>query len=99
LPHRGVTNRDPIDQDVLAAVWLNEVRTQTRSFSKDAFTYGSSFRSEIDQPLPGCCLTRSQVPPVCVVRLAVQDSSAGDRQISLFKGVNEGRVIHQLGSF
>src|SRR6478609_688306 len=38
-------------------------------------------------------------PPVLAICIAVDGSRAGDRDVFLFKGIEEGRVVHQLNAF
>src|SRR5262249_14122402 len=99
LPHRRIPDGYAFDKNVLAPVRLNEVGPQTRTFAKDALAYRSSPRPKFHQPLPGCGLPGPPVPPMCFISLTIECSGAGNGEILLFEGIDEGRVVHQFRAF
>src|SRR5215510_10970738 len=99
LPHRRVADGDALDQNVSAAIRLNEVRPQIRTFAENSFADGSPLRPEFDQPLSCRSLGVAPTPPMRLVRLAVDCSRTGDGEVPLFKCINERRIVHQLGTF
>ena len=98
LPHRRVDDRDAVDEDVAAAIRLDEIGPQPLPFAEHPLatparrarrnrSAGSARRpvltSPRDRPAP--------VPPVVRVRLTVERAGAGHRDVRCLEGVDERR--------
>src|SRR2546429_514622 len=110
LPHRRMAKRYAFDQNILATIRLEEHWPQVTSFSKDSFAYGRAFGDVLIKDaarlalfgiafLPATARPSFPWPPVSAVSLAVDHAFTGDRDVLLFKRVDERRVAHQLHTF
>ena len=108
ISHIGeLQDGDAVDEDVLAAVWLDEVRPQERPGPEHALRDRHAARAHLEEACAGRHLRgfgrqgpgALPGPPVLVARLAVERALAGDRDVALLEGVDERRVVHQLDAF
>ena len=107
FPHRRVDDTEAFDQDILAAVRFDELRTEVAAVAEDAFGDGDVFLGLVNEFVPRCFLVRVAFlptavraafprPPVVAIGLAVEGAGAGDRDVLLLEGVDERRVVHAL---
>src|SRR5205807_4257166 len=97
LPHRRMPERHAFNQNILAAMWLNQVRSQITFITKHALAHGRALGNHLlkQSPclarvgialLPSAALPTRPRPPVFAISLAVNYSFTGDRDVLLFKG-------------
>src|ERR1044071_3014382 len=107
FPHRRVDDGDALDEHVLAAVGLDELRAEVAAFAEDALADGRAALGQLFERLAGLQLVRHALlpavsrltlpePPVLFVAVAVERALARDGDVLLLEGVDEGRVVHQL---
>jgi len=107
LPHRRALDAHALDENIAAVVGLNEIGPQAIASSKEAFSDGNPFASHADEavavgfrhslPLPARLgLLLFPAPPHPLVGLAVEGAAAGDGDILLAEGVDEGGIVHAL---
>src|SRR5262249_1916797 len=89
LPHRRVANSDAVDEDVLAAVGLDELRAQVMTIAEDTVIDWNAFFSHLEQRVAIGTRLVFPRPPVIVVALAVEYAVAGDGDVALTESVNE----------
>ena len=106
FPHGGVLHREAFQQHVRAPVGLNEVGSQIVSGAVHALGNRHVPVGRCDQGIAVLILIRAgaagsalPVPPVGFVGAAIERAGAGDGDVGLPEGVDEGRVIHALGAF
>ena len=110
LPHRRTPKRHAFDQNIMTAVGLNELRPQIAAFAKYAFTHRRCPGDVIIKQrarftliwiafFPTALRPSFPRPPMFAIGIAVDHAFTGDRHISLLKGIDERRVIHQLHTF
>ena len=110
FPHRRVLNRDAVDQHVLTTIRLNELRPQIMTLAKHTFAHGNASFSHAKQRVsigtlvahaffPTVLRTSVPLPPVFVVTLSIERTSARDGDVSLFERVNERRVVEEFDAF
>ena len=110
LPHRRISQRHTLDQNVLAAMRLNEVRPQVSTVAKYSLIHRRTVRDHFHQLrargagaagalLPTTRLPPRPRPPVFATGLPIKHALAGNRDILLLKGIDERRIIHQLHAF
>ena len=110
LPHRRTPERHALDQDILAAIRLEEHWPQITSFAEDPFANGRAFGDVVIENSPRFTLIRIAFlptaacssfpwPPMFAVRLAVNDAFTGDGDVPLLEGIDERRITHQFHPF
>src|SRR3954453_15261065 len=99
VPHGSVDDADALDEDVLAAIRLNKVGPKVASIAEDPVANRDATGRHLVEPrtragwrirngMPG--------PPVFVAGLAIECAAASDRDVCLFEGIDERRVVHQF---
>src|SRR5215469_15380548 len=97
LPHRRILDGYAFDQHVLATVWLNELRTQVRTFAKLSFADRSPILRHFVQQiarlgcagltfLPSPVFTSGPAPPVLKPGLPIKRTFPRDRDVLLLEG-------------
>src|SRR5205823_14133229 len=94
----------------LAAIGLHKLGTQVMAFAEYSLLYWYALFSHFKQQLPVLILIRITFfpaalipafprPPVLTIGIAINHASAGDGDVLLLKGIDKGRVVHQLDPF
>src|SRR5215472_896129 len=110
LPHRRVFQRHALDQQILATIGLNKLWPQIMSRPEHALGHGyHSLRHVKEQVavfdlvrlalLPSTMRAPLPWPPMLTIGIAINGALTGDRDVSLLKGVDERRIVHQLNAF
>src|SRR5947209_10466412 len=110
LPHGRVLQRHAFDQHILAAIWLDKLRTQVMPLSKNSFADRRALLGHLQQKSTVCGLVwiawvpsafgpAFPRPPVFTVSISVNGSFAGDSNIFFFKRIDEWRIVHQFNAF
>src|SRR5690349_2265886 len=110
LPHRRVADRDAVDQHVLTAIRLDELRPQIVSIAKDTLANRHAFLRHREQRVavgtllrhsffPTVLRTAVPGPPVFGVALSVEYAFARDRDVALLERIDEWRVVENLDAF
>src|SRR5437016_1284325 len=100
LPHRRMPERDAFDQNILAAIRLEQVRTQITSLAEDSLAHGralgnhflkqgSRFARAGVSLLPSAAGAPGPRPPIFAISLAIDYTFAGDCDVLLLKGIDK----------
>src|SRR5437762_6615059 len=100
LPHWRILQRHALDQNILAAIGLEQVRSQITSFAEDSLAHGRALGNHLLKQssrlartgvalFPAAARASRPRPPIFAIGLAVDYAFAGDRDVLLLKGIDE----------
>jgi len=110
LPHRRVQQRHAFDQNVFTLIWLNELRPQKVPFAEDTLFDRCAPFAKREQLIPVVGLFRLAClppalglplprPPESAVGVSIERALAGDGDILLLEGIDEGGEVQQFHTF
>src|SRR5437763_16770796 len=102
--------RNSFDQNILTAIWLNELRSQVTSFTENTLTYRRRFRPIAIQQRARLALLRVAFrptaagaafprPPMIAVGVSINYTFAGNGHVLLLTSIAQRRIVHQLHDF
>ena len=84
----------------VAAIGLDEVRTEEMPFTEDTMGYGDVFVAHRDDGFAVIMRgARFQGHQCVLIGLTVERAGAGDRDVGFPEGINERRIVHAFGAF
>src|SRR5205807_7326294 len=110
LPHGRIPERDSLNEHILAAIGLDKLRTQVMTLAEYSLLHWNALFSHFKQQLsilaligttffPAALIPAFPRPPVLTIGIAINRAAAGDSNVLLLKGIDKGRVVHQLDPF